>query len=84
MAQQVREERYQLKMLKERLSLLRRDVDKLIELGSETLPDVDWQAKYTLFRATVDMLPRQASGEDLELAADGLVTEGAGKTDARG
>jgi replication initiation protein RepC len=72
LAQQVREERYRLKMLKERLSLLRRDVDKLIELGSETLPGIDWQAKYALFRATVDALPRQASGEDLELAADGL------------
>lgn len=72
LAQQVREERYRLKMLKERLSLLRRDVDKLIELGSETLPDIDWQAKHTLFRATVDALPRQAGSEDLELAADGL------------
>ena len=72
MAQEVREERYELKMLKERLSLLRRDIDKLIELGSETLPDIDWQAKYTLFRATVDALPRHASGEELELAADGL------------
>jgi replication initiation protein RepC len=72
LAQQVREERYRLKMLKERLSLLRRDVDKLIELGSETLPGIDWQAKYALFRATVDALPRQARGEDLELAADGL------------
>ena len=72
LAQQVREERYRLKMLKERLSLLRRDVDKLIELGSETLTEIDWQAKYTLFRATVDALPRQASSEDIELAADGL------------
>jgi replication initiation protein RepC len=72
LAQQVREERYRLKMLKERLSLLRRDIDKLIELGSETLPEINWQAKYTLFRATVEAIPRQASGEDLELAADGL------------
>jgi replication initiation protein RepC len=71
-AQEVREERYRLKMLKERLSLLRRDIHKLIELGAETLPGVDWQAKYTLFRATVDALPRQASGEDIKLAADGL------------
>jgi replication initiation protein RepC len=72
LAQEVREERYRLKMLKERLSLLRRDIDKLIELGSEALPDIDWRAKHTLFRATVDTLPRQASGEELELAADGL------------
>jgi replication initiation protein RepC len=72
LAQEVREERYRLKMLKERLSLLRRDIDKLIELGSETLPGIDWQAKRTLFRATVDGIPRQASGEDLELATDGL------------
>ena len=72
LAQQVREERYRLKMLKERLSLLRRDVGKLIELGSDTLPDIDWQVKYALFRATVDALPRQASGEDIELAVDGL------------
>jgi replication initiation protein RepC len=72
LAQEVREDRYRLKMLKERLSLLRRDIDKLIELGAETLPEIDWQAKYTLFRATVGALPRQASGEDLELAVDGL------------
>jgi replication initiation protein RepC len=72
LAHEVREERYRLKMLKERLSLLRRDIDKLIELGSETLPEIDWQAKYTLFRATVDALPRQADSEALELAADGL------------
>ncbi len=72
LAQEVRVERYRLKMLKERLSLLRRDIDKLIELGSETLPGIDWQAKYTLFRATVDTLPRQADSEALELAADGL------------
>jgi replication initiation protein RepC len=72
LAHEVREGRYRLKMLKERVSLLRRDVDKLIELGSETLPDIDWQAKYTLFRSTLDALPRQASSEDLELAADGL------------
>jgi replication initiation protein RepC len=72
MAEEVRNERRQLKMLKERLSLLRRDVDKLIELGAEELPQDDWQAKYALFRSTVDAIPRQASREDLELAADGL------------
>jgi replication initiation protein RepC len=72
LAQQVREERYRLKMLKERLSLLRRDIDKLIELGVEALPDIDWQAKHTLFRAIVDALPRQADSEALELAVDGL------------
>ena len=72
LAQEVRGERHRHKMLKERLSLLRRDIDKLIELGFETLPDIDWQAKHTLFRATVDALPRQASSEDIELATDGL------------
>ncbi len=72
MAQEVREERYRIKMLKERLTLLRRDIDKLIELGFEALPNVDWHAKYTLFRGVVDALPRQASEEDLEMAVDGL------------
>jgi replication initiation protein RepC len=72
LAQQVREERYRLKMLKERLSLLRRDIDKLIELGFETLPGIDWQAKHTLFRSTLDVLPRQAGGGELELVIDGL------------
>ena len=72
LAEAARADRLHLKGLKERVTLLRRDVDKLIMLGAEELPELDWQAKYALFRSTIDAIPRNANAEDLELAIDGL------------
>jgi replication initiation protein RepC len=72
LAEAARADRLHLKGLKERVTLLRRDVDKLIMLGADELPQLDWQAKYALFRTTIDAIPRNASAEDLELAVDGL------------
>ena len=72
LAERVRTERLQLKLMKERVTLLRRDIVKLIELGFETLPQIDWSAHYTRFRAVIDGIPRQASIDDLEPAVDGL------------
>ena len=72
MAEQVRSERLQLKLMKERVTLLRRDIVKLIELGFEELPHIDWSAQYTRFRAVIDDIPRQATIDDLEPAVDGL------------
>ncbi|CAN7651838.1 plasmid replication protein RepC [Phyllobacterium sp. LjRoot231] len=72
MAEQVRSERLQLKLMKERVTLLRRDIVKLIELGFEELPHIDWSAEYTRFRAVIDDIPRQATIDDLEPAVDGL------------
>jgi replication initiation protein RepC len=72
LAEAARADRLHFKGLKERVTLLRRDVHKLIMLGAEELPQLDWQAKYALFRTTIDAIPRNASAEDLGLAIDGL------------
>jgi replication initiation protein RepC len=72
LAETARAARHQHKCLKERVTLLRRDVDKLIMLGAEELPQHDWQAQYALFRSTIDAIPRNATLDDLELAVDGL------------
>ena len=72
LAAQVRTERLELKLMKERVTLLRRDIVKLIELGVEELPQIDWSGHYTRFRAVIDGIPRQATIDDLEPAVDGL------------
>jgi replication initiation protein RepC len=72
LAEAARADRLHLKGLKERVTLLRRDVDKLIMLGADELPQLDWQAKYALFRSTIDSVPRNAAPDDLDLAIDGL------------
>ncbi|PSH68793.1 replication initiation protein [Phyllobacterium brassicacearum] len=72
MAERVRKERLQLKLMKERVTLLRRDIVKLIELGFEELPETDWSAHYARFRAVIDGIARQATIDDLEPAVDGL------------
>lgn len=72
LAEQVRSERLQLKLMKERVTLLRRDIVKLIELGFEELPPIDWSAQYKRFRAVIEDIPRQATIGDLEPAVDGL------------
>ncbi len=71
-AQQVREARFRLKMMKEQVSLLRRDIDKLIVLGAAELPHEDWSAKYAKFRGVIDDIPRQVDCNDLEPVIDGL------------
>ncbi len=72
MAQAVRSERLQLKLMKEKVTLLRRDIVKLIELGFEEMPEIDWNGHYTAFRAVIDDIPRQATIRDLEPVVDGL------------
>lgn len=72
MAEQVRSERLQLKLMKERVTLLRRDVVKLIELGFDELPETNWSSHYARFRAVIDGIPRQATLDDLEPVVDGL------------
>ena len=72
MAAQVRADRLRLKLMKERVTLLRRDIVKLIELGVEELPQIDWSGHFTRFRAVIDGIPRQATADDLEPAVDGL------------
>ncbi|QND50515.1 replication initiation protein RepC (plasmid) [Phyllobacterium sp. 628] len=72
MAEEVRSARLQLKLMKERVTLLRRDIIKLIELGFEEMPHIDWNSHHTAFRGVIDALPRQATADDLEPVIDGL------------
>lgn len=72
MADAVRTERLQLKLMKEKVTLLRRDIVKLIELGFEEMPDIDWNGHHTVFRGVIDDIPRQATIRDLEPIVDGL------------
>ena len=72
LAEEVRAAHYRLKMLKEKVTILRRDLVKLIALGLETMPDVNWQAKQALLRTAIDVLPRLPSEDELMLSLDGL------------
>ncbi|MHC1551089.1 plasmid replication protein RepC [Phyllobacterium sp. K27] len=72
LADKAKAKRLQLKLLKERMTLLRRNIVKLIELGFEELPQLDWSAYYMRFRGVVEGVPRQAAALDLEPAIDGL------------
>jgi replication initiation protein RepC len=60
LAAQVTEERLQLQRMKERLSLCRRDVAKLIETAMEEEAPGDWSAIHLQFRALVVSVPRGA------------------------
>ena len=80
MAERVREEERALRHVKERISLCRRDIIKMIAVGLEegvatrreaTGPQ-DWQAVHALFRAMIDRIPRSAGRLDLEPIADEL------------
>lgn len=71
-AAEVRVGQARIKHARERLTIVRRNLVKLIELGFEVAPEADWQAFHTRFRATLALLPRAPTEEDLELVLDGL------------
>ncbi|KQV33292.1 MULTISPECIES: plasmid replication protein RepC [unclassified Rhizobium] len=58
LAAQVSEERLQLQRLKERFSLCRRDIAKLIETAIEERAPGDWSAIHLQFRALIISVPR--------------------------
>jgi replication initiation protein RepC len=72
LAEHAKAERLQLKLLKERITLLRRNIVKLIELGMEELPHLDWNSHYGRFRMAIEGIPRQSTARDWEPAIDGL------------
>ncbi|MBN9034282.1 MAG: replication initiation protein RepC, partial [Rhizobiales bacterium] len=61
-----------LKLMRERITLQRRDIAKLIEAAIEERAPGAWQALWTRFRAVVDQLPRKASILELEPLASEL------------
>lgn len=58
LAAQVSEERLQLQRLKERFSLCRRDIAKLIEIATEEGASGDWSTIHLQFRTLVSSVPR--------------------------
>ncbi|AMM87250.1 replication initiation protein RepC (plasmid) [Martelella sp. AD-3] len=68
MAERIAEERRALKCARERLTLLRRDIVKMIEAGLNEGVSGDWAAMSQVYRAIIDRLPRSpdlATAEDI-------------------
>ncbi|MCA1491535.1 replication initiation protein RepC [Ensifer sp. NBAIM29] len=65
-AAEIAAEQQHLRLMRERLSLCRRDVLKLIELALESAPDDGWQSFSDRFEALMAGLPRKASAATLE------------------
>ena len=66
-ANQVRAERQLLRVTRERISLCRRDIAKLIETAMEEAVAGDWQNIFLHFRGLIDGIGRQAPQAELEL-----------------
>lgn len=65
-AEAVRKERQALQLLRERITLLRRDLAKMIVLAMEEGIPGDWKSLNAEFRAIVSTIPRTASRVELE------------------
>lgn len=70
-ADQVRADNRALKLMRERITLHRRDIHKLVDAAIEEAVPGDWGAIWRRFRAIVDAIPRRAELPELE----GLVAE---------
>lgn len=65
-AERVRAANRALKLMRERITLHRRDISKLIEAAGEEDVTGDWGGLWRRFRAVVDAIPRRATTDDLE------------------
>ncbi|MBZ9982480.1 MULTISPECIES: plasmid replication protein RepC [unclassified Mesorhizobium] len=65
-AEQVRSDALALKLMRERITLHRRDIQKLVEAAIEEGAAGDWGAVWRRFRAIVEAIPRRAGLSDLE------------------
>ncbi|TPJ52393.1 plasmid replication protein RepC [Mesorhizobium sp. B2-6-4] len=65
-AEQVRSDALALKLMRERITLHRRDIQKLVEAAIEEGAAGDWGAVWRRFRAIVESIPRRAGLSDLE------------------
>ena len=72
LAAEVVAERLHLQRLRERLTLCRRDVAKLIEMAVEEGAAGDWSAVHLHFRNAVERLPRSPSAEQVAATLDEL------------
>ncbi len=69
-AEQVRGEARALKRMRERITLHRRDIAKLIDTALEEGLAGNWKELFTRFRTLVDALPRRAPTHELEIIAE--------------
>ncbi|UVK50147.1 replication initiation protein RepC (plasmid) [Mesorhizobium sp. AR02] len=65
-AEQVRADSRALKLMRERVTLHRRDIHKLVEAAIEEAVPGDWGAIWRRFRTIVGAIPRRAGLSDLE------------------
>lgn len=65
-AEQVRADCRALKLMRERITLHRRDIHKLVEAANEEGAPGDWGAVWRRFRAVVEAIPRRAALPELE------------------
>ncbi|WP_209893472.1 plasmid replication protein RepC [Rhizobium leguminosarum] len=72
LAAEVVAERMHLQRLRERLTLCRRDVAKLIEMALEEGAAGDWSTIHLHFRNVVEQLPRSPSAEQIAATLDEL------------
>ena len=72
-ADQVRADNRALKLMRERITLHRRDIHKLVEAAVEEDVPGDWGTIWRRFRAIVDAIPRRAGLAELEKIVSELV-----------
>lgn len=65
-ADEIRAERRSLQLLRERITILRRDIGKMISFGLEEAIGADWERLHLEFRSIVGRIPRTASRIELE------------------
>ncbi|NKN08604.1 plasmid replication protein RepC [Rhizobium laguerreae] len=78
LAAEVMAERLHVQRLRERITLCRRDIAKLIEAAVEEEIPGDWQGLYREFRDLIEGLPRSPTVAQLELLLDELEVQRAG------
>lgn len=71
-AERVRADNRALRLMRERITLHRRDIHKLIEAAVEEDVPGDWGGLWTRFRAVVETIPRRACIAELEPIVAGL------------
>ncbi|SEF06857.1 replication initiation protein RepC [Rhizobiales bacterium GAS188] len=71
-AEAARAERRALTLVRERITLCRRDIVKMIATGIEEGVPADWQAFHTAYTAIASRIPRTATRLELEPIADEL------------
>jgi replication initiation protein RepC len=65
-AERVRSDNRALRLMRERITLHRRDIEKLIEVGVDENVPGDWGGLWRRFRALVAAIPRRGALSDLE------------------